>query len=335
MPPCELTHRAGAPAADRVNDGQGAHALADRHRYAPPSAPLHPPWPAVFTPAWPSVRSSVRLTVGRGGVKWREVGDGCAPTALFPTARSRSTAGGADVPRDVRAPAGRQEPAGPPRPVPRAARGWPGDHQGAGTLPVRMAGGRVPRGHRAVAAGAGDLQGRPGLHAGALRRRHRRGPRQAGPHHRAAAAARVRGADPRLRGDRRQQPGGDLGRRRLGELPRRPGGELRRAVAGGAARHSVTASHSATFSVSVRTSAYVTPAAAGYVTPGLLPLHGLLVPLPRRQPAASPSERAGTRGHVPRHHPTIEGPTQMSTTRDTTFPQPWPRPGHAGAGEGC
>ncbi|AEW93582.1 hypothetical protein SCATT_12110 [Streptantibioticus cattleyicolor NRRL 8057 = DSM 46488] len=79
----------------------------------------------------------------------------------------------------------------------------------------------------------------------------------------------------------------------------------------------------------------MTPAAAGYVTPGLLPLHGLLVPLPRRQPAASPSERAGTRGHVPRHHPTIEGPTQMSTTRDTTFPQPWPRPGHAGAGEGC
>ena len=49
-------------------------------------------------------------------------------------------------------------------------------------------------------------------------------------------AARVRRADPRLRGDRREHPGRDLGRRGLGDLPHRPGAGVLRPRRGGAAR---------------------------------------------------------------------------------------------------
>jgi hypothetical protein len=43
-----------------------------------------------------------------------------------------------------------------------------------------------------------------------------------------------------------------------------------------------------------------------YVTPGLLPLFGPLVHLPRHQVAASPSERVGTRRYV--QPPPTRGP---------------------------
>ena len=71
------------------------------------------------------------------------------------------------VPRHPHAPARRQGPADPPGEVPRRAGRGARDHQGAGALPVRLAGRGVRADHRADARRPGDVQGRPGLHAGA------------------------------------------------------------------------------------------------------------------------------------------------------------------------
>src|SRR4029077_1307104 len=101
-------------------------------------------------------------------------------------------------------------------------------------------GGTVRPDHGGHAGCAGHTQGTAGLQPGALCQRIGRGPRQAGPDHDPARPARVRGAGPGLRRDRRQHAPRDLGLRRLGCVPGGAGGRLLHGVRGGTARGAVS-----------------------------------------------------------------------------------------------
>ena len=123
-----------------------------------------------------------------GGGKWSSVGDqGAQGARPCDRATDGRSVRGTRVPRDPHPAARREGPADPAGEVPGPAGGGRRDHQGAGALPVRLHRCRLRRPGRASRS-APTTEGRARLPPHLLRQRLRRGPRPAGPRHRAGRA---------------------------------------------------------------------------------------------------------------------------------------------------